>query len=293
MFALRTNDETMKIPKFDIHTDFLVGNNITGPIIMLYSHFPVKLAAGVLVLCVRGALTATFGISERTVKAKDFIVLPPGIFFQVKEASEDLLLYFCAFSSKMLQTTFFSQFMVQLYSSFYFHPIIQLPDGHFKIYEEAFNLLVHAQELGQNGDKILTDSLVEGIIPIFMKGCSALLNKDDAGEQTQEDSNEHQICQTFIGLVMQQYRREHRVTAYAEQLNISLNRLCIIVKKHLHMTALQFIDRMIILDAKFLLKSSKEQIKQIAVILGFQNNSFFTKYFRKHTGVSPVEYRQS
>lgn len=284
----------MKIPKFDIHTDFLVGNNITGPIIMLYSHYPVKLAAGVLVLCVRGSLTASFGISEQVVKPQDFLVLPPGIFFQVKKATDDLLLYFCAFSSKMLQTTFFSQFMVQLYSSFYFHPIIKLPEGHFQIYKEAFNLLVHAQELDKEGNKILTDSLVEGIIPIFMKGCTALLNQEETKETVQqEETNEYKISQMFIGLVMQQYRYEHRVSAYARQLNIPLNRLCIIVKKYLHMTALQFIDRMIILDAKFLLKSSREQIKQISIMLGFKNNSFFTKYFRKHTGVTPVEYRQS
>lgn len=283
----------MKIPKFDIHTDFLAGNNITGPTIMLYSHFPVKLAAGVLVLCVRGTLTASFGISERVIREQDFLVLPPGIFFQVKDASEDLLLYFCAFSSKMLQTSFFSQFMVQLYSSFYFHPIIRLPAGHFQIYKEALGLLVHAQELGKQGNEILTDTLIEGIIPIFLKGCAQLLNKDEIQKTPEEETDEYKISQMFIGLVMQQYRKEHRVSAYAGQLGVPLNRLCIIVKKHLHMTALQFIDRMIILDAKFLLKSSKEQIKQIALTLGFQNNSFFTKYFRKHTGLSPIEYRLS
>lgn len=283
----------MKIPRFDIHTDFLVGNHITGPVIMLYSHYPVKLSAGVLALCVRGTLRVSLGISEKTVKAQDFILLPPGIFFQTKEASDDLLLYFCAFSAKMLQSTVFSQFIAQLYSSFFFHPIIQLPDGHFEIYKEAFDLLAHAQELGKKGNTILTDSLLEGIIPIFMKGCSSLVHKNEISEPVEESSNESKIIQMFIGLVMQQYRREHRVSAYAEQLNVPLNRLCIIVKKHLHITALQLIDRMIILDAKFLLKSSKEQIKQIALVLGFQNNSFFTKYFRKHTGVSPVEYRQS
>lgn len=284
----------MKIPKFDIHTDFLIGNDITGPTIMQYSHFPVKLAAGILVLCVKGQLTVSFGISEKTITAQNFLVLPPGIFFQVKEASDDLLLYFCAFSSKMLQTAFFSQFMVQLYSSFYFHPIIQLPEGHFQIYKDAFNLLVHAQELGKNGYEILTNSLVEGIIPIFMKGCMALLDQETpAGTEALEETEDYKSSQRFVGLVMQQYRKEHRVSAYAEQLGIPLNRLCIIVKRNLHMTPLQFIDRMIILDAKFQLKSSKGQIKQIASILGFQNNSFFTKYFKKHTGQSPMEYRQA
>lgn len=284
----------MKIPKFDIHTDFLAGNNITGPIIMQYSHFPIKLAAGVLVLCVKGKITASFGISERTIKEQDFLVLPPGIFFQVKEASDDLLLYFCAFSSKMLQASFFSQFMVQLYSSFYFHPIIQLPPGHFQIYKEALSLLVHAQELGKQGNEILTATLIERIIPIFLKGCTALINKEETvRNKPLEETNEYKISQMFIGLVMQKYRQEHKVSTYAGQLGVPLNRLCIIVKKHLHMTALQFIDRMIILDAKFLLKSSNEQIKQIAQTLGFQNNSFFTKYFRKHTGLSPQEYRLS
>jgi transcription regulator, araC-type len=45
------------------------------------------------------------------------------------------------------------------------------------------------------------------------------------------------------------------------------------------------------MDAKSRLKSSNEPVKNIALSLGFYNISFFNKFFKQHTGVTPQEYR--
>lgn len=49
---------------------------------------------------------------------------------------------------------------------------------------------------------------------------------------------------------------------------------------------------MIIMNAKAQLKSTRLPVKEIAFSLGFNNLSFFNKYFRKHVGMTPQEYRE-
>lgn len=56
-------------------------------------------------------------------------------------------------------------------------------------------------------------------------------------------------------------------------------------------TPLEVIASVILMDAKSRLKSSNEPVKNIALSLGFNNISFFNKFFKQHTGVTPQEYR--
>ncbi len=283
----------MRLPKFAIENDFIAGNNITASVLSLYTYYPVRLEAGVLVLCVRGRVTVSLGLTQHEVKEGDFLVLPPGIFFQAKDMTEDLQLYFCAFSAQMLENLNFSQITLNIYSAFYFHPIIHLPEAHFQIYKEAFNLIVHAEQLSMQGNAILTHSLVEGIIGIFLKGCAQLMTQQETDTDNMETHANAEVSKRFLCLVTQEYRKEHRVSYYAQAMGIPLNKLCSIIRKQLRTTALQVIDSMIILDAKFQLKSTTDQIKQISLRLGFDNHAFFAKYFKKHTGMTPVEYRKS
>ena len=51
-------------------------------------------------------------------------------------------------------------------------------------------------------------------------------------------------------------------------------------------------DSIITMDAKAQLRSTDLTVKEIAFSLGFNNLSFFNKYFRQHTGMTPQEYRR-
>ena len=57
------------------------------------------------------------------------------------------------------------------------------------------------------------------------------------------------------------------------------------------MTALDVIDYLIIIDAKTQMKSTSATIKEIGISLGFDNLATFCRFFRRHTGVSPLKYR--
>jgi AraC-like DNA-binding protein len=55
----------------------------------------------------------------------------------------------------------------------------------------------------------------------------------------------------------------------------------------------QWIDEMVIMEAKAMLKSSNLTVLQISEKLNFPNASFFGSYFKKRTGISPIQYRES
>ncbi len=66
-----------------------------------------------------------------------------------------------------------------------------------------------------------------------------------------------------------------------------------IIKQTSGKTAGDWIDDYILLEAKALLKSTNMTIQQISDELNFPSQSFFGKYFKRLTGVSPKEYRKS
>lgn len=94
-------------------------------------------------------------------------------------------------------------------------------------------------------------------------------------------------------LVEEHYREHQSVTFYAEALHLSakyLNELC---KQHLGKTTSDLLQERLVLEAKRLLTHSPHlNVAQIALVLGFDDNSYFSRFFKKKEGLSPEQFRQ-
>ena len=88
------------------------------------------------------------------------------------------------------------------------------------------------------------------------------------------------------------YRQERLIGFYANKLCITPKYLSKLVKEHTGRSAGEWIENHVILDARAMLHSSDMTIQQIATALNFPNQSFFGKYFKRATGISPKHYRQ-
>jgi len=58
-------------------------------------------------------------------------------------------------------------------------------------------------------------------------------------------------------------------------------------------TALEQIHEMLVLEAKVLLKQSEMNVSEVADYLKFEGPSYFTRFFKKHTGYTPLDYRKT
>jgi AraC family transcriptional regulator, transcriptional activator of pobA len=96
----------------------------------------------------------------------------------------------------------------------------------------------------------------------------------------------------FRVLVDRTYRNRLSVAEYAAKLGTSqthLNRIC---RAAFNESALALIDRRIILEATRDLTFTLKSIKEIAVSLGFDDQAYFTRFFTKHVGLSPTQFRR-
>lgn len=99
------------------------------------------------------------------------------------------------------------------------------------------------------------------------------------------------ITKIFKSLLEKDFASVKSPTAYAEYLNISTPYLNECVKNATGHSVSFHIQQRVVLEAKRLLCHSSKSIKEIAAELGYDDYSYFTRLFAKHTGISPLAFR--
>jgi AraC family transcriptional activator of pobA len=116
----------------------------------------------------------------------------------------------------------------------------------------------------------------------------------DAIKQTITDNyDQNPLFEKFKEILAKEFLRERSVGYYADSLNVTRKYLSEVIKKNSGKTAGDWIDDFIVLEAKVLLQDKTLTINQISEMLNFSNQSVFGKFFKNHTGFSPLEYRKN
>lgn len=100
-----------------------------------------------------------------------------------------------------------------------------------------------------------------------------------------------ELFNRFMMLLERNYKISRDVNYYAEQMNISSKYLTNIVNQVTGHTPKTIIDQYVILQLKLHLKRSTQSIKEMAWEFHFADVSFFCRYFKKHTGLTPQQIR--
>ncbi|MDO4932706.1 MAG: helix-turn-helix domain-containing protein [Prevotellaceae bacterium] len=106
-------------------------------------------------------------------------------------------------------------------------------------------------------------------------------------------SNEELIMKQFIVEVKEHFHTQRKVLFYSDRLNISACYLSTVIKNVSGKSPTEWINDFIIKEAYALLKTTNLTIQQISIELGFPSQSFFGKFFKRITGFSPTDYRDS
>lgn len=96
----------------------------------------------------------------------------------------------------------------------------------------------------------------------------------------------------FRDLLDKNFIEQKSVSKYADQLNVTQKRLNAATLKVMDITPKQMIDARVILEAKRLLVHTEDSVKEIGYRIGFEEPTNFVKYFKKHQGFTPTEFRK-
>ncbi|HEY8927867.1 MAG TPA: AraC family transcriptional regulator [Mucilaginibacter sp.] len=109
--------------------------------------------------------------------------------------------------------------------------------------------------------------------------------------KSDEHLTDRPLLQRFQSLIEDNYTELHDVAAYANLLNITAGHLSEAIKEQSGKTAIEHIHERLVLESKRLLFHSKKSIKEIAFQLGFEDASYFNRFFKRLCLQTPLEYR--
>ncbi|MGH1363992.1 MAG: AraC family transcriptional regulator [Calditrichia bacterium] len=125
---------------------------------------------------------------------------------------------------------------------------------------------------------------------IFLIYCETLQEKQTNTQPAAIDGDTKIVIQ-FNKLLEKNFRKEFKVNYYVEQLNLTTRVLYRITKERYKLSPKAVIDERRILEIKRLLRASDKPVKEIAYDLGFDEPTNLVKYFKKHTGYTPLSFK--
>ncbi|WPV02024.1 AraC family transcriptional regulator [Mucilaginibacter sp. cycad4] len=140
-------------------------------------------------------------------------------------------------------------------------------------------------------DSLGREELLRGYLKAFLIQVQRLKNGSDLTAFV-NDEKRLQLLK-FINLVDENYKKGLSVSEYAALMYISSRTLSDVTGQLIKKTPSQIIQERIILEAQRLLLHSELNINQVGYRLGFDDPSYFVKYFKKHTQLSPSDFRKS
>ncbi|SDL06277.1 AraC-type DNA-binding protein [Pedobacter sp. ok626] len=172
-----------------------------------------------------------------------------------------------------------------LFNNIYAEPFVQLREEDFDEMHLLFDKL--AAELNYK------DDYSKAVIRAYLQLILAISSKAKITSVTVPENNfdNHYIAQ-FKELLETYFQKERQPSFYAAQLGVAANTFSKNCKTYFMRSPSNMIQERVILEAKKLIHLTRKSMKSIAAELNFDDENYFSRYFKKHTGVTPSTFRE-
>lgn len=242
-----------------------------------------------IIICIRGCVEMTVGSSHYVMNPMSIAPITSCVSCTLHRSIDfkgKFVLFNYVCKDAMLRTDYFCDMILQSIKN----PILNLSS-------DQFNFISHNIKSIEtlNTDKELSPS-IQLAIQHTMSSILYILH-DAIPERVSKlnmiQDRQSQIFQEFFNLVITNYKKEHRLIFYAEQMCITPRYLSRVIKDVSGRSASEWIDVFVTTEIMHQIHFTNRSIQQISYDLGFPNQSFFGKYFKAQTGCSPKIYRLS
>lgn len=251
-----------------------------------YKHCePSKIEQASIMICIKGTMQLSISLEQHEITAPSLITLMPGQIIEYTHLSEDLQCYNISLSKRFIDMINIPGWQQQ-YMNMYNNPIHPIDEQALRALYIFYTILYHAASNTENPFRL---QVIENLIRVFYYGGISNLEQTNNSIPTSKNN----IVRRFMDLVQEHYREERLIGFYANKLCITPKYLSKLIKENTGRSAGDWIENHVILEARAMLQSSDMTIQQIASSLNFPNQSFFGKYFKRATGLSPKQYRHN
>lgn len=245
-----------------------------------------------IIIITSGMLNLKADISNYTLQKNEALILKPKTTVQILEISNDLKVIGISFSNTFIFDVFFNKTNIDAFDFFTMNQIPKLQlkpneTNHFKTYAKLLKSYNSNQENG-----LFKTEIIKNLFSLIIYSYAEIFKNTHPNLKI-ELNRQEEIAYRFWNILQENVKVERTVEFYADALNVTAGYLSKVLKVVANKNASQIIDEAVILEARLLLENPQFSIAQISEELHFSNQSFFGKYFKKHTGFSPSYYRKN
>lgn len=157
---------------------------------------------------------------------------------------------------------------------------IRVTDDMLQILEDIFNLIMRENATDNES------ALLHNYLCAYLTQINRLANRTEPRPVFYDKR-----IRKLFSLINVHYRSEKFAPFYADKLGLSSKRINQIVQEELGYTLSQLIATYTLVESKREISQNLKSLKEIAIDLGFNSQSYFSRFFKKHTGESPEQFK--
>lgn len=234
-------------------------------------------------------MTLRIEFNYLNLNANECITLFPTDIVQLISMSEDFKGRALNYNETLLREA--SMHMEQsVYSSLRKDRVCHEQDIITNVLKPMFTILTHYFNLPECS---VSDDIAMLQLKIFFVGFNDFLqHHPELRPKETESQRTNEIFANFMDTLEHEYMASRDVQYYADRLFITRKYLGIIVRRKTEKTPKQLINEYVITQLKLRLRNSNDSIRQIATAFHFPDDSLMIRYFKAHTGMTPVQFRR-
>jgi len=275
-------------------SDEFIMTTICGKDAFSLLQYPVRLNAYAAIYCTKGHFDIDINVTTYRVHQDTMLFYVPGSTMHIKESEMDRLMDSEAvllvatrdfLKGGQINLNGLYEQSVRLMNS----PCITIDDEGKRILTDYYTLASDLYKTDLMGAKEAICSIGTSLMCLIGNIWNGELSRLQVAKSAK--SRAQVRYEEFISLVSANFMTEKSVAFYAEKMYMTPKYLTTLVKNESGMTATDWIDSFLVLEAKNLLKYSDLTVKEIGYRLHFQSIPSFHKFFKSKTGMTPNEYR--
>jgi len=177
-----------------------------------------------------------------------------------------------------------------LFNNIYQPPFITLADKDIALF---LNIIEQMQIEMQNAALAQYELLISYLKIFLINGSRLRLDQSPMASAEISGLKEPFVLQSLKDAIEENFKTKHSPAEYADLLNISPKALARITKNHFNKTLTNMIAERIVIEAKRELYLTSKPVKSIAYELGFNDEFYFSRFFKNNADVSPQLYRET
>lgn len=283
--ALHIDNKIILIDNFDNTEDGEISRGLS------FANYPMKLSFTIAMIIVSGGINVKINLEDFQAHEGDSITVIKGNIGEFCGLMPNTRMAVIAFSDEFFNVEKHFTTAISIQQQIYTNPVLHL-DKQFL--GESLDIYARMKSKLREEDNIFREGALRGYTQVLMYNAYNYFSKiKEHVEISSKCSRNQDIYTRFMQAVQKNYMQERSISYYADLLCISPKYLSQVIKNVTGRLAGEWISDYVILEAKALLKSNKYTVQQVCDMLNFADQSFFGKYFKRKTGVSPKIYIKS